>query len=75
MTIRWWPRALLLLMNLPPAVAARIDAAVQRWVSSGEGIVHAGEAGVFLLYVDSFVVEFFVDVDAQTMHVDRVRRA
>jgi len=32
----------------------------------GEGIVHAGDGGVFLLYVD---------VGDDTMHVDRVRRA
>jgi hypothetical protein len=41
----------------------------------GEGIVHAGDGGVFLLYVDVYVVEFFVDVGDDTMHVDRVRRA
>lgn len=37
--------------------------------------MHYGEGGAFLLYVDIYVVEFFVDVEEQTMHVDRVRRA
>jgi hypothetical protein len=37
--------------------------------------VHSGEGGVFLPYVDAYVVEFFVDLGEQTMHVDRVRRA
>jgi hypothetical protein len=75
MKIRWWPRATVGLLNLPSAVALQVDRAVQRWAATGEGIVHAGEGGVFLLYVDVYVVEFFVDIDEDTMHVDRVRRA
>lgn len=75
MKIRWWPRATLSLLNLPATVAVQIDRAVQRWAAMGEGVVHAGEGGVFLLYVDVYVVEFFVDVGDDTMHVDRVRRA
>jgi hypothetical protein len=75
MRIRWWPRATLALLNLPPALAMRIDQAVQRWATTGEGIVHSAEGGVFLLYVDVYVVEFFVDVSEETMHVDRIRRA
>ena len=63
------------LLNLPAAVAVEIDRAVQRWAATGEGIVHAGEGGVFLLYVDVYVVEFFVDVPDDTMHVNRIRRA
>ena len=75
MKIRWWPRATLALLNLPSAVAVQIDRAVRRWATTGEGVVHAGEGGTFLLYVDMYVVEFFVDVGEETMHVDRVRRA
>jgi hypothetical protein len=75
MKIRWWPRAALALLNLPPPIAFQIDRAVQRWVNTGEGIVHAGDDGAFLLYVDTYIVEFFVDIAEQTMHVDRVRRA
>ena len=37
--------------------------------------MHASEGGAFMLYVDVYVVEFFLDVNEQTMHVDRVRRA
>ena len=75
MKIRWWPQATLALLNLPPTTAGQIDRAVVRWSTTGEGVVHSGEAGVFLLYVDAYVVEFFVDVGEQTVHVDRVRRA
>jgi hypothetical protein len=42
---------------------------------NGRGIAHAAEGGIFLLYVDVYVVEFFVDMEDDTMHVDRVRRA
>ncbi len=75
MTIRWWARATFSLLNLPAAVAVQIDRAVQQWAATGEGIVHADEGGVFLLYVDVYAVEFFVDVGDDTMHVDRIRRA
>jgi hypothetical protein len=75
MKIRWRPSATLVLLNMPTAVAAQIDRAVQRWAARGEGIVHSAEGGVFLLYVDLHVVEFFIDVRDDTMHVDRVRRA
>jgi hypothetical protein len=75
MKIRWLPRATLALLNLPLAVAVRIDRAVQHWAATGDGVLHAAEGGVFLLHVDVYVVEFFVDIDDQTMHVDRVRHA
>jgi hypothetical protein len=72
-------RATLALLNMPRTDAESVDAAVQQWASSGEGVVHAGDGGVFLLYVDVgggsiYVVEFFLEPGAETMHVERVRR-
>ncbi|HEV3189362.1 MAG TPA: hypothetical protein VGY54_02635 [Polyangiaceae bacterium] len=75
MKIRWRPSATLALLNMPPPVAVQIDRAVQQWAATGEGIVHSAEGGVFLLYLDVHVVEFFIDAQEDTMHVDRVRRA
>jgi hypothetical protein len=74
MKIRWWPRAVLALLNPSPALATQIDRAVRRWATAGEGVVHSGEGGVFLFYVDAYVVAFFVDIGEQAMDVDRVRR-
>jgi hypothetical protein len=52
---------------------------VQRWATTGEGIVHSGEGGTFLLYVGAdsagtYDVEFMIDMDGDAMHVTRVRR-
>jgi len=75
MTIQWWPGATLALLNLPVGDAQAIDRAVQRWAALGEGLVHASEGGVFFLYVGAHVVEFLIDVNEGTMHIERVRRA
>jgi|HubBroStandDraft_1064217.scaffolds.fasta_scaffold54785_3 hypothetical protein len=76
MKVQWWPSATLALLGMPRADAEAIDRAVERWAASGEGIVVASDGGVFLLFVGGHVVEFVVtDTAADTMHVERVRRA
>jgi hypothetical protein len=52
--------------------ARLVDAAVQRWASSGEGRV-IFEDDEFRLFVGSVVVVFFVSGD--TMHIGHVRSA
>ena len=72
MRLLWWPGASLRLLNLPRADAQAIDRAVQRWASSGEGLVIYVE-GEYRLFVGAYVIAFFVDAD--TMHIDNIRRA
>jgi len=69
--IVWWPSASLALLNMPRADAETIDRAVQSWAASGSGVVIHVE-GEYRLFVGVYCVVFFVD--AETMHVDRVRR-
>jgi hypothetical protein len=74
MTARTRPRALRVLLNIPRADAEAVDRAVQPWSASREGLVYASEGSILLLYVQTYSVEFLVDVAADTMHVERVRR-
>jgi hypothetical protein len=75
MRVQWWPHATLALLNMPRDQAISIDRAVQRLASTGEGIAHASDEGVFFLYVGAYVVEFLFDDSTDTIHVVRVRRA
>ena len=72
MTIQWWPRAVLALLNMPRTDAETIDRAVQRFAESGEGGVIFVN-GEYLLFVGDRVVVMLLDGD--TLHVDRVRKA
>ncbi len=74
MKVHWWPNATLALLNMAREDAETVDRAVERWAASGEGIVHASDGGVFLLFVGVHIVEFLIDVPSDTIHVERVRR-
>jgi hypothetical protein len=66
----WSKRGLDALLALLPDEAALIDRAVIDWSTTGTGVVHAAEAGAFYLYIDEFVVTFFLDDALGVMHVD-----
>ena len=60
--------------QLSLADAEAVARAVERWDATGEGLVHAAGPAEYRLFVEHFVVVFFVDDDG-TMHVAQVRRA
>jgi len=56
-----------------PRDAETVARAVERWDATGEGFVHAAGPAEYRLFVDAFVVVFFLDADV--MHVAQVRHA
>jgi hypothetical protein len=73
MKIHWWPNATLALLNMPRAEAEAVDRAVQRWATSGEGLMIATGPAEYLLFVGTSAVVLLIEGD--TLHVDAVRRA
>jgi hypothetical protein len=74
-SVAWTQDALDGWKRLPLAEARAVAEAVQRWASTGEGLVVAAEGAEYLLFVGVHVVEFLVDTGSRTMHVCRIRHA
>jgi hypothetical protein len=75
MKIVWARDAVADLLELSQLAAMRIDTSVQLWEAEGVGIVHAAAEGAFHLYVDDYVVVFYLDLLESVMHVGAVRPA
>jgi hypothetical protein len=73
--VEWTEDALDDWKRLSLAEARAVAEAVQRWATTGAGIVIAAEGSEYLLFVGEHVVEFLVDTSTHTMHVCRVRRS
>jgi len=72
MNVVWHPDALNDWRRLSLGDATLVDAAIQRWAATGEGLVIFDD-DEFRLFVGDLVVVFFVSQDQ--MHVGHVRRA
>ncbi|WP_394826686.1 hypothetical protein [Pendulispora albinea] len=75
MNIAWGADAYADWRRLRFADAEAVATAVERWASTGEGLVYAAGGGEFRLFVGRHVVVFFVTEREPTMHVWHVHRA